>query len=67
MATTNVAVDVLLQGAVSFRELNIHSDRRVAILALTSLTARSMLVKGSLLEIASSSFIIRFFWCLVIV
>ena len=65
VAAIKVAKDLLLQSTVSFSEVSIHSDSRAAILALSSLTVRSKLVKKCLfsLEIASSSFICG---CLVI-
>lgn len=40
VAVIKVTVDLLLRSAASFRVLNIHSDSSVAILVLSSLTAR---------------------------
>ncbi|XP_054085715.1 uncharacterized protein LOC128921627 isoform X1 [Zeugodacus cucurbitae] len=64
VAAIKVAVDALLRMVTSFREVCIHSDSRAAILALESMTVRSVLVKECLrsLSIASSYFAIRLVW-----
>lgn len=45
MVGIKVAVDVMLQSTVAFREVNIHSDCGTAILASSSTTVRSKVVE----------------------